>query len=222
MGLAPPEMTDGIDTECGIQHRKRTSDAGEQKATDPAHPSVDQQPCNEWKRQSGQHYGYIVAGLPHHDRILSQPQRILFVGIAVRDKQPSAMTMPESSLRIVWITRLIALRVMPKMVRSPFQHGILKRPSSGDEQQHLDAVGTIKASMCGEPVVPDRDAKPREDVKGNEQCPIKSRIAIDVAEGRYDDHGAGCDGGKKNPGPDGRASSGDGNRSLGENSHAGD
>jgi hypothetical protein len=75
--------------------------------------------------------------------------------------------------------------------------------------------------MRGKPVVSDRDAKPRNDVQGNEQCPIKSRIAIDVAEGRDDDNGAGGDNSKKKAGPDGMTSSGDGNRSLGENSHAG-
>jgi hypothetical protein len=86
--------------------------------------------------------------------------------------------MPKSPLRIVRISGLIALRVMSEMIRGPLEDRILKRPPAGDQQRHLDPVGTVKAPMRGEPVVSDRDSQPCDDVQNTEHHPVESRIPV--------------------------------------------
>lgn len=129
--------------------------------------------------------------------------------------------MPKSPLRIVRISWRVALRVMSKMIRRPLEHGVLKRPPAGDQQRHLDTVGTVKAPMRGKPVVSDRNSQPRDDVQGTEHRPVESRIPVHIAKGRDDDDGAGRHDAEKDRSPDSMTRSGDGDRSSRERDHAG-
>jgi len=47
VGLAPPQMTDGIDAEGGVQDQKDPHDPGQQEAAEPASPSSDKKADHE-------------------------------------------------------------------------------------------------------------------------------------------------------------------------------
>lgn len=72
MGLAAPQVTHGVDTEGRVEDREGPPDSGEEKATDPSHPTVGHQADDKGNRKTGEHNGDIVSRLPHDDWILPQ------------------------------------------------------------------------------------------------------------------------------------------------------
>ncbi len=70
--------------------------------------------------------------LPDRNGIVRDARRIFWIGILIRGKEPSAVAMPESQLRVVRIFDLVAMCVMSQMIGCPFDGGVLQRPSPRD------------------------------------------------------------------------------------------
>lgn len=52
MGLISPHMTDRVDTERRVEHKKRAPYTGQDKATKPAHPPPIEEPHHKGQRKS--------------------------------------------------------------------------------------------------------------------------------------------------------------------------
>jgi len=61
----------GVDAKSRVEHGEDTTDAGEQKAAQPADPAVVEKPCHKGEPEAGENDHPIVAMLPHDDGILA-------------------------------------------------------------------------------------------------------------------------------------------------------
>ena len=119
--LLSPKMADGINAKGRVEDRKGSTNTCEEETSDSADPIAIQQPNEKRQGQARDHDGNIVSVLPHHDAVLSQTRGIFVVGPWIVIKQPPAVAIPKSPLRIVGVQILIAVRVVADMVGRPFE-----------------------------------------------------------------------------------------------------
>lgn len=80
---------------------------------------------SKWKGQSGENDRYVVAMLPREDGISPQSHRVFVIYVTRTYEEPSAVTVPESPLRVVGIIILVTSRMMADVIGSPFESGVL-------------------------------------------------------------------------------------------------
>src|SRR5512147_2658341 len=124
----------------------------------------------------------IVPVLPHDHGIFAQLALIVFSPVRGIEKQPATMAVPKPFLGVVGVFFLVGARVMPDMVGTPAQRGILQRPSPRDQQHGLYQGMTLKAAMRDQPVIADRDAHAGEDIEYAEDDPVKQGVSVQKAE----------------------------------------
>ncbi len=132
MRLPSPEMTDGVDKERRIQYGECASDAGEEKTADSAHHTIEEKTDEKCAGQASEEQKGIVFVLPDGNGIVCNSSRIFWVGVSIRNKEPSTVAMPEALLCIVRIFLPVAVRVMAQMISGPFDGGVLERPGTPD------------------------------------------------------------------------------------------
>jgi len=118
--------------------------------------------------QAGEDKDGVILLLPDCDWIVRNARRIFLILVLIWGKEPSAVAMPESLLRIVRIFFFVAVRVMTQMtqmISRPFDGRILKRPGARDQECAFDPVRTVKAPMGRQSMIADRDAQPADDIE---------------------------------------------------------
>ncbi len=116
MWLLFPEMADGIDEKCRIEHGECESQAGEEKTADSAHHAVEEKADEKSADQACEEQEEIVRMLPDRDGIIRDASRIFGIGVSVGGKEPSTVVMPEPLLRIERIFFLVIVGVMTRVV----------------------------------------------------------------------------------------------------------
>ena len=115
--------------------------------------------------QAGEYQEGVVLLLPDRDGIVRNARRIFLILVLIWGKEPSAVAMPESFLRIVRIFFFVAVRVMTQMISRPFDGRILKCPGARDQECAFDPVRTVKAPMGRQSMIADRDTQPADDIE---------------------------------------------------------
>ncbi len=132
MWLLSPQMADGVDKKCRIEHGECASHAGEEKAAYSTHHTVEEKADEKCAGQTHEEQEGIVFVLPDCNGIIRDARRIFGIGVSIGGKEPSTVAMPEPLLRVVRIFFLVTVRVMAQMIRGPFDGGVLKRPGASD------------------------------------------------------------------------------------------
>src|SRR5574341_2501688 len=161
-------MADGIDAECGIEHREGTTDTGKKETADSPHHSVVKKPDHERGSEPAENKGRIVPVLPYGYRIKSHTRGIFGIGVRVWSQEPTAVTMPESQLGIVGIFLAVAVRMVAEMISGPLDGGVLKGPRASDQQGGLDPNRAVEAAMGHEAMVTDCNSRSEERRVGKE------------------------------------------------------
>ena len=177
VGLASPQMTDGIDAERRVQHQKDPASTGQQETAHAADPAIVQIPYEKRQRQSGQKKGDIPAVLPHHNTVLAQPGHVSFGPVRAFHEEPDAVAIPESFRRVVGILLLVHARMVPSMIGAPFQRRVLHRPTARDQKRQLDPTRASEAAMGNHPMVPHGNAESTDEIEQAGQSPVQLRIA---------------------------------------------
>ena len=152
--------------------------------------------------QAGEDQEGVVLLLPDRDGIVRNARRIFLILVLIWGKEPSAVTMPESLLRIVRIFFLVTVRVMTQMIGGPFDGGVLKRPGASDQECAFDPIRAIKASMGHQSMVADGDAQSADGIEQSKHRPVEPAVVIEISIERDSDHGAHGNGAKEDDGPD--------------------
>lgn len=202
MWLPPPQMADGVDEKCRIEHGECASQAGEEKAADSTHHAVEEKADEESAGQAREEQERIVLVLPYRDGIIRDARRIFWIGVSVGGKEPSTVAMPEPLLRIVRIFLLATVCVMTQMVGRPFDGGVLQCPGTPDQEYALDPVRAVKAPMGHQPMVADCNAQSADDIEQSKQGPVQPGVVVEISIERDSDHGAHGNGAKEYDGPD--------------------
>jgi len=184
MGLTAPDVTNGIDAKGGVQDRKGSSYAGEQKASDAADQPVCHEADHKCQREAAKYDECVVFMLPDGHRILRDAGGILHVIILPFREEPAAMAMPESQLCVVGIAFLIALGMVAKVVSGPLDGTVLQRPCSCDKQRAFHPVGAIKTAVRHETMIAYGDSKAADEVEDAEQRPVQPGVIIEVGISR--------------------------------------
>ena len=172
MWLLSPQMADGVDAKRRIEHGECASHTGEEKATNSTHYAVVEKANEKGTGQAREDHEGVVLVLPDRDGIVRDARRIFWIGILIGGKEPSAVAMPESPLRIVRIFLLVTVRVMTQMIGRPFSGGVLKHPGARDQECTFDPVRAVIAPMGHQSMVADRDAQPADDIEQSKQRPV--------------------------------------------------
>ena len=148
-----------------IEHGERAPHAGEEKIAYSTQHTVVEEADEKSAGQAGEDQEGIVLVLPDRDGIIHDACRIFLIGALIGGKEPSAVAMPESPLRIVRIFLPGTVRVMTQMIGHPFDGGILKHPGARDQGCAFDPVRVVKAPMGHPSMVADHDAQPADDIE---------------------------------------------------------
>jgi len=132
MRLVSPQMTDGVDAECRIEHCERATDAGEEKAPDSPHDAVIQKPDHKRPSEPTEYQDRVVPVLPDGNRVNCHARGIFRISVEVRGQKPPAVTMPKAQLCIIGVFLIVAVYMVADMISSPLNGGILQCPGSGD------------------------------------------------------------------------------------------
>ena len=81
MGLSPPHMTDRVDTERRVEHEKRAPYTGQDKATEPTHPTAIEESHHKGQRKSGEENRQVIPILPHDEGVFPQRPFILLFAV---------------------------------------------------------------------------------------------------------------------------------------------
>ena len=189
MWLLSPQMADGVDEKRRIEHGECASHTGEEKAPHPTHYAVVEKADEKSAGQAGEDQEGVVLLLPDRDGIVRDARRIFWILVLIGDKEPSAVAMPESPLRIVRIFLLVTVRVMTQMIGRPFDGGVLQCPGAPDQECAFDPVRTVKAPMGRQSMVADRDAQPADDIEQSKQRPVQPGVVVEISMERDSDHG---------------------------------
>src|SRR5947199_5049064 len=134
MWLFPPEMANGIDAKGGVEHEEGPSYSRQQETSQSAHPPVVEKAHDKGQSQPGDHDGYIVTILPEDQGILAQARAVFPVAILIFKKDPAAVRIPKTPLRVIGIIVLVAARVMPDVSAGPFQRRVFQGPPACNQQ----------------------------------------------------------------------------------------
>ena len=200
--LLPPQMADGVDEKRRIEHGECASHTGKEKTAYSTQQAVVEEADEKSAGQAGEDQEGIVLVLPDRDGIVRDARRIFLIGVLIGGKEPSAVAMPESPLRIVRIFLLVTVRVMTQMIGRPFDDGILKRPGTRDQECAFDPVRAGKAPMGRQSMVADRDAQPADDIEQSKQRPVQPGVVVEISIERDPDHGTHGNGTKEYDSPD--------------------
>lgn len=118
--LPSPQMANRINAKCRVEHGECAPNAGEEKAADSTHDAVVEKADEKSACQTGEDQERVMLVLPDRNGIVRDARRIFGVGMLIRGKEPSAVAMPESQLRVVRIFDLVAMCVMSQMIGRPF------------------------------------------------------------------------------------------------------
>ena len=165
MWLLSPEMTDGVDEKCRIEHGECASQAGEEKAADSTYHAVEEKADEVSAGQVREEQKGIVLVLPDRDGIVRDARRIFGIGVSVGGKEPSTVAVPEPLLRIIRILLLVTVCVMTQMVGRPFDGGLLQCPGAPDQEYTLDPVRAVEAPRGHQSMVADCDAQSADDIE---------------------------------------------------------
>jgi hypothetical protein len=168
---------------------KKSPYTGQDKTTQPTHPSTVEEPHDKRKRESRQDNRQVVPILPHNQRIFPQRLFILFFTIGRLGKQPSAMAIPKSLGCIVGIFFSVATRMMPNMIGAPSQRRVFKRPPARDEKTGLHPRFAFEASMGDQTMIAHGNPEPGDQIQHDEHSPIERRKPIEIPKQRYADDG---------------------------------
>jgi len=109
-------MADGVNAKRRVEHSECASHTGEEKTTDSTHDAVVEKADEKCAGQTGEDQEGVVLVLPDRYGIVRDARRIFWIGVLIRGKEPSAVAMPESQLRIVRIFHLVTMYVMSQMI----------------------------------------------------------------------------------------------------------
>jgi len=145
--LFSPQMADGVDAKRRIEHGECASHTGEEKTAYSTHYAVVEKADEKGAGQACEEQEGVVSVLPDRDGIVRDARRIFWIGVLIGGKEPSAVAMPESPLRIVRIFLLVTVRVVTQMIGRPLDGGVLQRPGAPDQECAFDPVRAVKAPM---------------------------------------------------------------------------
>lgn len=182
-------MAGRVDAKRRIEHRECASHTGEKKTAYPTQHAVVEEADKKSAGQTHEDQEGIVLVLPDRDGIVRDTRRIFWIGVLIGGKEPFAVAMPESPLRIVRIFFLVTVRVVTQMIGRPFNGGILKRQGARDQEYTFDPVRAVKASMGHQSMVADRDAQPADDIEQSKQRPAQPGVVVEISIERDPDHG---------------------------------
>ena len=202
MWLLSPQMADGVDAKRRIEHREYASHTGEKKTAYPTQHAVVEEADKKSTGQARKDQEGIVLVLPDRDGIARDARRIFWIGVLIGGKEPSAVAMPESPLRIVRVLFLVTVRMVTQMIGRPFDGRIMKRPGARDQECTFDPVRAVKVSMGHQSMVADRDAQPADDIEQSKQRPVQPGVVVEISIERDPDHGTHGNGAKKYASPD--------------------
>ncbi len=175
MWLLSPQMADGVDAKRRIEHGECASHTGEEKKATHSthyHYAVMEKADEKGACQAGEDHEGVVLVLPDRDGIVRDARRTFWIGVLIGGKEPSAVAMPKSPLRIVRIILLVTVRVMTQMIGRPFDGEVLKRPGARDQECTFDPVRAVIAPMGHQSMIADRDAQPADDIEQSKQRPV--------------------------------------------------
>lgn len=183
VGLTAPDMADGIDAKRGVQNRKGSSHAGEQKAADAADQPVGDESDEKRQCQAAQHDERVMLMLPDGYGVLRDTGGVLHIVILPFGEEPATVTVPEPELGVVGVALLIALRMMSEMIGRPLDGAVLQGPGACDEERAFDPVGAIKAAVRHEAVIAHGDPEAADEVEDGKQRPIQPGVIVKISVG---------------------------------------